>query len=307
MKDQLPDQSPTRRCAYLTMDDISAFVSDAAMSVAAMNELGWGVDFVSWRSPEAEWDRYDLVYICTPWDYQDDPDAFLRVLETIDVSSALLVNPLETVRWNLDKNYLRELQANGARIVPSRWHDTWSDDVLPEARDEFDSHRLVIKPQVGANADHTYVVDAENPGTDVERLEAAFRDRPFFVQPFLESITAEGEYSLFYFGGCYSHAILKKPKAGDFRSQEEHGADILYSEANDAMRSAAERMLATLDPEPVYARVDYLRGPGDEFLLMELEVNEPSLYFRVDEYSMARFAKALDDAYRASLAKGTNF
>ena len=288
------------------MDDISAFVSDAPMSVPAMNGLGWDVEFVSWRSSEANWDRYDLVYICTPWDYQDDPDAYLQVLETIDASSALLVNPLETVRWNLDKNYLRELEANGAGIVPSRWHDTWSDDVIHEARAVFASARLVIKPQVGANADHTYVVDAANPGPLREQLEAAFRDRPFFVQPFLESITAEGEYSLFYFGGRYSHAILKKPKSGDFRSQEEHGADILYSEANDAMRTAAERMLATLDPEPVYARVDYLRGPGGDFLLMELEVNEPSLYFRVDEQSMARFAQALDDAYRASLAKEAN-
>ena len=208
------------------------------------------------------------------------------------------MNSLETVRWNLDKNYLRQLENDGARIVPSRWHERWSESVIDTALDAFGSDRVVVKPQVGANADHTYVVSSANVHSLRHDLEQSFRDRPFFVQPFLESITTEGEYSLFYFGGRYSHAILKKPKAGDFRSQEEHGADILFSEANDTMRAAAERMLATLDPEPVYARADYLRGPDDEFLLMELEVNEPSLYFRVDEGSPARFARALDETFR---------
>ncbi len=278
------------------MDDISAFVSDAPESVPAMNELGWEVEFVSWRAPDVDWDEFDLVYICTPWDYQDDPDAYLDVLETIEASNALLVNSLATVRWNLDKAYLRELEANGARIVPSRWHDSWSGDALAAAFDAFGSEKLVVKPRVGANADHTYVV---SPDSATDELRQVFRNRPFFIQPFLESITAEGEYSLFYFGGRYSHAILKKPKAGDFRSQEEHGADILHSTANDTMRAAAEKMLSTLDPAPVYARADYLRGPGDEFLLMELEVNEPSLYFRMDDGSPARFAQALNEAYRS--------
>ena len=58
------------RCAYLTMDDISAFVTDADMSIPAMTALGWDVEFVSWRMPGVDWDDYALVYICTTWDYQ---------------------------------------------------------------------------------------------------------------------------------------------------------------------------------------------------------------------------------------------
>lgn len=263
-----------------------------------MNDLGWDVEFVSWRAQNVDWNAFDLVYICTPWDYQDDPDAYLEVLEKIEDSDALLVNSIETVRWNLDKNYLRELEAAGARIVPSRWHAAWSDDVIAEAVNEFGTNTVVVKPQVGANADHAYVIDAAELAPHRDELAGVFANKPFFVQPFIEAIRTEGEYSLFYFGGRYSHAILKIPKAGDFRSQEEHGADILYSKANDEMRAAAKKMLATLDPAPVYARADYIRGPGDEFLLMELEVNEPSLYFRVDPDSAKRFARALDDAYR---------
>ena len=295
-----------RRCAYLTMDDISDFVSDAPMSVPAMNELGWDVEFVSWRAPDVDWNAYDLVYICTPWDYQDDPVAFMGVLEKIEASDALLVNSLRTVRWNLDKNYLRELEADGARIVPSLWRETWSDNAIADASAAFGTPTVVVKPQVGANADHTYVVDAGNTEALSDELATVFANKPFFVQPFLETIRTEGEYSLFYFGGRYSHAILKKPKPGDFRSQEEHGADILPSMANNDMRAAAERMLATLDPAPVYARADYIRGPGDEFLLMELEVNEPSLYFRMDDKSPARFAWALNESYLGATTDKAN-
>ncbi len=93
------DAEPARRCAYLTMDDSSGFVTDADLSVPAMAALGWTVEFVSWRTEDVDWDGYELVYICTPWDYQDDPDAYLAVLADIDQSAALLVNSVATVRY----------------------------------------------------------------------------------------------------------------------------------------------------------------------------------------------------------------
>ncbi|MEO1246947.1 MAG: hypothetical protein AAFX56_14795 [Pseudomonadota bacterium] len=288
-----------RRCAYLTMSSLTDFVSDADASVPAMAALGWEVEYVPWRTPDADWNRFDMVYLCTPWDYQDDPDAYLAVLENIDASKALLVNPLDTVRWNLDKRYLRDLERQGTAIVPSVWHTGWSADIVDRAFDEFAVERIVLKPQVGANADFTYVLDRHVCRDRFEELAAVFADRPLFAQPFIASIQTEGEYSLFYFGGAYSHAIVKQPAAGDFRSQEEHGAEISGVEADPELERIASAMLSRLPLPSVYARADFVRGAGDEFLLMELELNEPSLYFRVDSSSPARFAAALDAAFSA--------
>ncbi len=281
------------------MDDISAFVTDADLSVPAMQALGWEVEFVSWRAPRVDWNSYDLVYICTPWDYQDDPVAFLDVLDRIEHSSALLVNSLDTVRWNLDKRYLRELESKGVGIVPSRWHEAWEDHIPEAAFGAFGVDRIVVKPQVGANADHTYVLTPGNAADLGPGLASIYARRRLFVQPFMEAIEQEGEFSVFYFGGRYSHAIRKTPKAGDFRSQEEHGADIRYAPRDEALCRAAESALGAVTPMPVYARADYVRGPDDEFLLMELELNEPALYFRMDPGSPARFAAALDAAWRS--------
>ncbi len=273
------------------MDDMGDFVSDAELSVAPMAGLGWAVDMVPWRR-DVDWDEYDLVYICTPWDYQDDVGAFMDVLETIERSAATLVNSLDLVRWNLEKTYLRELELRGADIVPSLFFDHFDADRIAACFTAHETDRIVVKPVVGANADHISVLTNPLAGATVDELRRVFADRPFFVQPFIDSVQSEGEYSLFFLGGDYSHAILKKPKAGDFRTQEEHGADILGVAAPEALVETARSVLGVVNPQPVYVRADFVRGRG-RFLLMELELIEPSLYLRTDAGAPARFAAAL--------------
>ncbi len=113
-----------KRCAFLTMDDTAGWSIDAGLGIPPLNALGWTVETLPWRSNGVDWNRQDAVYIGTPWDYPDDPDAFLAALATIDRSSAVLVNPLSLVRWNLSKTYLRDLEEMGAAIVPSIWRDS---------------------------------------------------------------------------------------------------------------------------------------------------------------------------------------
>ncbi len=285
----------SRRCAYLTMDDIGNFVIDSDLSFAPMADLGWAVEMVPWRRA-VDWDDYDVVYICTPWDYQSDVAAFLDVLEAVERSSAQLVNSLELVRWNLEKTYLGELEMRGADIVPSLFFDRFDADRVAECFAAHDAGKLVLKPVVGANADHIFVVTDPLSDEVVDELRQTYERRSFFVQPFMNSVQSEGEYSLFFFAGDYSHAILKKPRAGDFRTQEEHGADILSVEAPAALVETARHVLGVVNPQPVYVRADFVRDSGERFLLMELELIEPSLYFRTDPGSATRFAKALTRA-----------
>ena len=282
-----------RRCAYLTMSDLSDFVSDADMSFAPMAELGWDVEMVPWRDPAVDWNEFDLVYICTPWDYQNDVAAFLEVLERVEESSAVLVNSLALVHWNLEKDYLRDLEKRGAAIVPSLFRDSFDEDDIPSWFEAHGSETIVVKPLVGANSDHIVVLTQPVAPALLEELRVTYASRPFFVQPFLERVLSEGEYSTFFFGGEYSHAILKKPETGEFRTQEEHGAAILSVQAPKDLVAAANDVVAIVEPQPVYVRADFVADADGRFLLMELELIEPSLYFRADPDSAARFARAL--------------
>lgn len=288
------------RCAYLTMKNPGDFVTDYDLGIAPMAELAWQVELVNWRDRSIEWNRFDAVYICTPWDYLEDPDLFLDVLQTIEDSGAILVNELTLVHWTLEKSYLKDLEFRGADIVPSVIYENYTVAEIDNCFADFDVDKLVIKPLIGANAIDTFVVGYPVNEELSHKLVDAFRDRPFIVQPFIGNIEAEGEFSLFFLGGVHSHTIQKIPKRGDFRVQEEHGADIRAVTASDELVATATRVMAMVAPEPVYARIDLVRGDDDRYLLMELELIEPSLYLRTDAGAAKRFAAAFDNHVRGA-------
>jgi hypothetical protein len=280
------------------MQDAGDYVTDYHLSIAPMAARGWQVETVWWRASDIDWSAYAAVYICAPWDYPEHLDEFIAVLRAIDASAAVLVNDLSLVHWTLEKTYLRDLEAGGAAIVPSLWcEDIGAADVDAWFR-ELGTQRLVIKPVIGANARDTLVLDAPLRADVRERLRSTFRSRRSFVQPFMDNILDDGEYSLFFFAGEYSHAIRKLPKAGDFRVQEEHGAEIHPVAAGAPLVAAAARIMDLVEPTPVYARVDLVRDAAGRPLLMELEVIEPSLYLRTDKQAASRFAAAFDDYVR---------
>ena len=278
------------------MDDMGDFVTDFHLSFEPMTALGWQVATVDWRSA-VDWNAFDAVYICTPWDYPEYLSQFLRVLTTIDESRAVLLNELSLVRWTLDKRYIRDIENRGHDIVPSTWHDDFAKLDLDDSFDRHRSDRLVIKPVIGANAKDTFVLRRPVAREMQDSLGQLYAGRAFLLQPYIESIETVGEYSLFFFNGVYSHAIRKVPKPGDFRVQEEHGADILPVKPDQALLQTATRLFASIDPVPTYGRGDWVRDDEGRYRLMELELVEPSLYLRTDRGAAARFARAFDQRF----------
>ncbi len=273
------------------MDNLDNFESYDHLLVEPFARYGWQTEFVSWRNARADWNDYDVVIIRSPWDYHKEPDLFLKVLEEIDRSSARLENSLELVLWNINKTYLRDLTARGIDIVPTLWRDTFGADEFPELFDELETRELVIKPVISAGADNTFRVMRDSGPATIKKLETTFSDRPFMVQPFINNIVEEGEFSLFFFGGEYSHTILKTPKEKDFRVQEEHGGTLTKAEPPRELLTHAQAVMESVQPQPLYARVDSVRTGSGTFALMELELIEPSLYFNMDPDSPERFAR----------------
>lgn len=282
------------RCAFLTMDNLEAFEVYDDLLLEPLSRLGWSVDMVSWRNRKARWNKYEAVIIRSPWDYQQDAELFMTVLEEIDRSSARLENPLDLVKWNIDKTYLKDLQDKGVLIVPTLWGKNLVIKDLESSFKQLNTGELVIKPTVSANADNTFRLKRESSSKAEDELLETFSDRPFMIQPFMDTIVSEGEFSLFYFGGEYSHAILKTPAKGDFRVQEEHGGILASVVPEKKLLQRTQQTMRMLEPQPLYARADYVRTEEDDFALMELELIEPSLYFNMDPDSPERFARIFD-------------
>lgn len=283
-----------RRVAYLSTEQLEGYFVYDELTVAPLREREVAVRTLPWRARGIDWSSFDAVVIRSTWDYQAAASEFLDALEDIQAAGTLLLNDLSVVRWNLDKSYLCDLENRGIAIVPSHFAVALDVDRLARAFDEFGVDEIVAKPTVSANADATFRLQRGDSAA-LARAAATLGSRSSIVQPFLQSVVQEGEFSLFYFGGDFSHTILKTPAAGDFRVQEEHGGRLRALDAEPALRARADAVMSTLamiGHETLYARVDLVRHAGD-FVVMELELIEPSLYFQLDTASQARFADAL--------------
>lgn len=293
--------SSQKHCVILSMNSLAGFEVYDDLIDEPLQKLGWQTHTISWQAPNINWNNYDAVIVRSPWDYQAHPKAFLKVLTDINNSSAHLENSLAIVQWNIDKIYLQALETKGVSIVPTLWVNDLSTTAVQEYFTFFKTNQIVIKPRISANADNTFWLTTENIEDYLPQLRTIFIKQAFMVQPFLENVLNEGEFSLFYFNGVLSHSVLKTPKNNDFRVQEEHGGQLTSVEPEAELVKEAEKALLAITQIhnlPLYARLDFVRD-SQSFVLMEAELIEPSLYFNMDPQSPERFAKAFVEKMQA--------
>jgi hypothetical protein len=281
-----------RRVAFLTLHDPAGFVIDDELAVLPLARRGIRVETIPWDRTGVDWSQYALVVIRSTWDYQHNAGAFLRVLESIEHLGVRLENGSEIVRWNMQKTYLRALAGRGIETVPTFWREGLRHGELVPLFEELRSSEAVIKPVIGANAQGAWRLDARLARDLAPEIEAYFAGRALIMQPFERGVVEEGEFSMIYFNGTHSHSILKTPKRGDFRVQEERGSEIVPVVPEPALLAAGDGAIAAVGQKLLYARADFVRS-GNTFRVMELELVEPSLYLRVDAGAPERFADAV--------------
>ena len=238
----------------------------------ALSGAGATVDPLPWTET-GDLSSYDLVLPLVAWGYHQHYDRWLDLLVRAEAEQWRMVNPPALLRWNGDKAYLAELADRGVPTVRTLVVESCCDADLEEARRRFDSDWLVVKPPVSASAHGTHRL---GPSDD---LPEDSRGRPMIIQPLIEEIAKTGEFSLMLFGGEYSHAVMKRPKSGDFRVQEYLGGVTRPCKAPPAGAvKLAQAALAAAPAEATYARVDIVPDDQGVLRIMELELIEPSLF-----------------------------
>ena len=233
---------------------------------------------VRWMDPGQDWNRFTAVMVNCAWDYQDDHEVFLSTLDHVAAMGIPVFNDPAIIRWNIRKTYLKEFEAKGVATIPTLWCDAPTDADILGALDAFGASDVILKRQVGGGAREQVRYTSSNIPAPGPIMDRPILDRPGMIQPFIPAIATEGEFSFLFIDGDFSHAVLKRPKTGDYRIQAAYGGDSQAITPTPEDRTAAQRVIDHLPLHPLYARVDMVRGAGGNLLLMELEVLEPYLF-----------------------------
>lgn len=278
-----------KKLCLLSCQSLDGYIVDDELLVKELELNGeYSVSTIPWDK-EADWSTLDLVIIRTTWDYAQRSEEFLKKLTFISTQTRLCNSP-EVVKWNIHKGYLSELALKGAKLVPTHMFKFPGPIVVPL---DWQHEKLIIKPAISAGSFKTMIVTREDLKSETLKSELFAGD--WMLQPFLEEIK-KGEVSLHFFDKKFSHGIIKIPKEGDFRVQEEFGGNIQPFAPDDSLLKQAQELVNLIPFELLYARVDMLLYQGN-YLLMELELIEPALYFSTNSQAVKNFKVALDKIF----------
>ncbi|MEX2160805.1 MAG: hypothetical protein WD751_02730 [Anaerolineales bacterium] len=280
------------KLAFVTYADLRELIEGDRLAVAALERRGFTVDACVWDDASVDWGQYEAIVLRSCWDYHLRSAEFGAWLSRLESMSAPVWNPIDVLRWNMDKTYLGDLQDQGIELIPSVWLPQGAHIHLEHLLAEKKWDRAVIKPVVSASADNTLLVSASQARRHQADFDTLLQRGGVIVQEFAGEIESQGEWSLIFYGGEYSHAVVKRPKAGDFRVQPHLGGTHAAAEPPRILVEQARSVVKAVDTDLLYARVDAIERNG-RLLLMELELIEPYLFFPDHPEAAERFANAL--------------
>lgn len=257
----------------------SQILEDDALLTAELEKLGLHVTRKDWADPDFDWGSTGLAVFRTTWDYFNRFAEFENWLAMAE-QRTMLVNPPALIRWNWDKHYLRDLNQRGIHIPETLFIETGTEETLLKIHARTGWTETVLKPAIAGAARHTYRLNADNLEAHEDIFHELTRTEAMLLQPFQRNVVAQGEMSLMVIGGKFTHAVLKRAKAGDFRVQDDFGGTATAYEPTSEEITFAEKAVAACDIAPVYARADIIRDNDGKLALTELEMIEPELWLR---------------------------
>lgn len=260
---------------------------DFALVAAAGQTAGVCFEVAYWDDPTLADQGYDVLLIRSCWDYVDRPEAFLVTMQSLAARGCKVLNPPSVLRWNAQKTYLRDLAASGVPSIDTLWLDRVDPHAVARGFETFDAAEIVLKPQIGSGSRDTIRLK-RNAWSEGDLIAGPRAEA--MLQPYLASLETEGELSLFYCFGTYTHAILKRPAPGDWRANLMDAVITPY-EPTTAQKNIASLALAAAPSGLAYARADLVLA-GGSWRIIELELIEPRLYFADAPRAAALFVRA---------------
>lgn len=286
------------RIAIATCVNLPEADPDEPMLLAALRAAGHSAAAMAWDDPDALFDAVDACIIRSTWNYYRKAGEFAAWIDAV-ASKTRLFNPPPVVHWNMHKGYLRDLERGGAPIVPTEFVPRGETLDLARRMSERGWPTVVVKPCVSAGSFRTHRFSSQQAAEAQQTLDSLSAERDAMIQPFLPAVETSGERSLIWIDGEFTHAIHKHPR---FAGQEER---VELASFDESLQAAGRRVIDAVrsvgvfpTSDLLYGRVDLMPGPEGEWLLSELEVIEPSLFFLEFPPALDRFVHSISHRLR---------
>lgn len=286
-----------KQVALITWAGLPRGAESEQLLLAQLADAEIDARMIDWRASSVAFSSFDLVVLRSCWDYHLHANEFTEwLLRTARVT--LILNKVDTVLWNSNKFYLRELEEQGIAIAPTLFvagGTQLSQDSLARTGNW---QEVVVKPAVSASAHKTWMFERQNMPSP-EKLAELMDGKDFLLQQFIPEVQTQGEISFVYIDGIFSHAALKRPAIGDFRVQQEHGgsSELLHPSALLLKQANAIAKAVPQVRNSLYCRLDAIERDR-KLLLMELELIEPELFLGLAQGAAERLATAIAKRFR---------
>ncbi|MHC5114298.1 MAG: ATP-grasp domain-containing protein [Planctomycetota bacterium] len=284
----------TLRVALPTCENLPSWEIDDRPLHEALAVRDVAVERPAWTDDTVDWSAYDACLIRTTWDYQERLDEFLAWVRAT-AERTRLFNPLAIVEWNTHKSYLRDVAERGFPTAPTVWLDRGRRVELAGVLADHGWERGFLKPAVGATARETmrFAATGAELASAQEHLDRLLPGEDMLLQPYLARVETEGERSAIFVDGEMTHSVRKIPVPGDYRVQDDFGASDEPVELTEAELDVAHGLMSSIGDGLLYGRVDMLADDGGAPCVTELELVEPSLFFRHAPHAAEHLADAL--------------
>jgi glutathione synthase/RimK-type ligase-like ATP-grasp enzyme len=279
--------------ALATCAALPGLAADDRRLLGALRALDVAAEPAVWEDPLYDWGGLDLCIIRSAWDYAYRRSAFVAWSRRVAAVTTLW-NPAPIVEWNTHKRYLVDLAARGVPAVPTIVLATGSAARLVDVVQQTGWGEVILKAAVAQTGRHLLRVGAADQARGQAHLDRLLPHEDLLAQPFLPAVTEAGETSLIFIAGAFSHAVRKRPAAGDFRVHDDYGGSVVPIEPEAAERAVAEAAIAAAEAPLLYGRVDLVPG-RDGPVVMELELVEPDLFLGYAPGAAERLARAIAD------------
>lgn len=292
-----PESPP--HIGIVTGECVPQLTEDGQTVKRQLSDRGYEVSGVVWSDTTVDWSSFEALVVRSCWEYYQRPEQFQAWLDMVDSDVHAVINPVDVIKWNLHKSYLRELDTAGVAVTPTAYVKQGRNESLADICERNNWEQVVVKPAIGTSSDGVWQATTPISEAANERFRNAVANTDVLVQQFVPDI-ANGELSMVFFTGEFSHATRTIPDAGEFRAHHRFGASTNAVTPTETIREIGKEILGTaseihgFDPADLtYARVDGVTG-DDSFVLLELELIEPYLRLSASDGAVERFVDAIE-------------